>query len=171
MRNAFGGASALTRRAGLGLLGAALVSGALLGPVSLGPVSPAVAGEHRSMTVYRSPSCGCCGAWIDYVESHGYAVAVRDMADTTAAKRAASVPEPLYACHTATIDGYTVEGHVPVEAIERLLEERPAVRGIGVAGMPPGSPGMGEEAPAPYTAYTFRDGRVGDAFMTFPATE
>jgi hypothetical protein len=171
MRNAFGGASALTRRAGLGLLGAALVGGALLGAPSLGPVSPAMAGEHRSMTVYRSPSCGCCGAWIDYVESHGYAVVVRDMEDITPVKRAAGVPEPLYACHTAMIDGYTVEGHVPVEAIDRLLEERPAVQGIGVAGMPLGSPGMGEEVPVPYTAYTFRGGRVGEAFMTFPATE
>ena len=123
------------------------------------------------MTVFRSPSCGCCGAWVDYVESHGFDVTVNDVEDPVAVKRLAGVPEALYSCHTAAIDGYTIEGHVPVEAIERLIQGRPPIQGIGVAGMPAGSPGMGGAVTDPYTAYAFDGGEVGQPFMTFPVDE
>lgn len=161
---------ALGRHARVAVTAGALAVVAVGGAMSLVPPS-AWADEHRSATVYRSPSCGCCGAWIEYLEDHGFQVVVQDVDDPVAVKEMVGVPEELYSCHTAAIDGYTVEGHVPVEAIERLLEERPAVQGIGVAGMPPGSPGMGGEMTQPFTAYTFSDGQVGEAFMTFPATE
>ena len=93
---------------------------------------------------------------------------VHDVEDPVTVKQVAGVPSELYSCHTAAIGGYTVEGHVPIEAIERLLEERPAIQGIGVAGMPAGSPGMGGPTNTPFTAYAFNDGQVGEPFMTFP---
>ena len=123
------------------------------------------------MTIYRSPACGCCEAWADYVESHGFDVAVNDVDDPVTVKRVAGVPESVYSCHTAAIDGYTIEGHVPVEAIERLLEERPAVQGIGLAGMPAGSPGMGGTLIEPFTVYAFDGGGVVQPFMTFPSDQ
>jgi hypothetical protein len=111
----------------------------------------------RTMTVYKSPTCGCCSDWIAYVEEHGYDVTVEDVADLNPIKAEYAVPPAMQSCHTAIIDGYVVEGHVPVEDIERLLTERPAVIGIAVPGMPVGSPGMevpGAE-PRPYDVVSF----------------
>ncbi len=111
----------------------------------------------RTMTVYKSPTCGCCSEWIAYVEEHGYEVTVENVADLNPIKAEYAVPPAMQSCHTAIIDGYVVEGHVPVEDIERLLTERPAVIGIAVPGMPVGSPGMevpGAE-PRPYDVVSF----------------
>lgn len=155
------------------LAGAAILALATLGGGAMPVIGSASAwaGEHRTATVYRSPTCGCCGGWVDYLESHGFEVEVNDVEDPVAIKELVGVPEELYSCHTAAIDGYTIEGHVPVEAIERLLEERPDVQGIGVGGMPAGSPGMGGAVTTPYTAFTFSGGEVGEPFMTFPAED
>lgn len=76
------------------------------------------------------------------MEGNGYAVQVEDVNDLTAVKRDHQVPPQLQSCHTAIVDGYIIEGHVPVREIKRLLEERPAVSGLAVPGMPVGSPGM-----------------------------
>ena len=102
----------------------------------------AVAQNQTPITVFKSPSCGCCGKWVEYMRSHGFTVATRDMEDLEAIKKMAGVPDGLQSCHTATVGGYVVEGHVPVEAVRRLLRERPKTRGIAVPGMPAGSPGM-----------------------------
>ena len=102
--------------------------------------------QDRAMVVYRDPSCGCCEAWAAIARQAGYAVTVRDDADMPALKRRLGVPEALDSCHTTVIEDYLVEGHVPMQHVARLLRERPpGVRGIGVPGMPLGSPGM--EAP------------------------
>lgn len=99
-----------------------------------------------AMTVYRDPSCGCCEAWAAIAQRAGYAVTIRDDQDMSTVKRGLGVPETLASCHTAVANGLVIEGHVPMEHVARLLRERPAgVRGIGVPGMPIGSPGM--EAP------------------------
>ncbi len=96
------------------------------------------------MTVYRSPTCGCCGAWIEHVRVAGYDVTTIeiDQEELRQEKLARGVPEALASCHTAAIEGYTLEGHVPVEDIARLLSEQPAGLGLAVPGMPAGSPGM-----------------------------
>ena len=95
------------------------------------------------MTVYRDPSCGCCEAWAEIAKKAGYQVALVDHPDMPAIKARLGVPEALASCHTATVGGYALEGHVPLAAVVRLLEEKPKdVRGIAVAGMPRGSPGM-----------------------------
>ena len=96
-----------------------------------------------TMTVYRDPNCGCCEAWAETTRNAGYEVTLLDRPDMPAIKRQFGVPEELASCHTATIDGYVLEGHVPMENIARLLRERPAgLKGIAVAGMPRGAPGM-----------------------------
>jgi len=110
--------------------------------------------------VYKSPTCGCCGAWVEHMAAAGLRLRVEDVADVTPTKRAQSVPGHLASCHTALIDGYVFEGHVPAAQVRRLLAERPDVRGLAVPGMPIGSPGMEGPTPAPYTVYAFdRAGR------------
>lgn len=96
-----------------------------------------------AMTVYRDPSCGCCKAWAEIARDAGYQVSVIDHQDMPAIKKQHGVPDELLSCHTTIVGGYAVEGHVPLEAVQRLLKDKPAgIRGIAVAGMPLGSPGM-----------------------------
>ena len=96
-----------------------------------------------SMTVYRDPSCGCCEAWAAIAKQAGYAVTLVDRPDMPEIKRQNGVPDTLASCHTAVVDGYAIEGHVPMEDVARLIKERPSgIKGIAVAGMPRGSPGM-----------------------------
>ena len=109
------------------------------------------------MIVYKSPSCGCCGDWIDYMEKNGYTVNVENVGDMDVVKRRLGVPNHAASCHTAKMGNYVIEGHVPVEDIQRLMEEKPDVAGIAAPGMPIGSPGMeveGEE-PDQYEVVTF----------------
>ena len=92
--------------------------------------------------VYRDPTCGCCGLWAEHLRKAGFAATVTEVADTGAIKTKYGVPPRVSSCHTALVGNYVLEGHVPVEDIRRLLQERPDIAGIGVAGMPIGSPGM-----------------------------
>ena len=98
------------------------------------------------MTVYKSPTCGCCSLWSEYLAGEGFQVETRDVADLAAVKDSLGVPADLGSCHTATVDGYIIEGHVPAEPIRQLLAERPDARGLVVPGMPIGSPGMEQGA-------------------------
>lgn len=123
--------------------------------------APAQGGTR--MVVYKTPTCGCCRAWVDHVQAAGFAVEVRDMPDVAPVKHEHGLPGHLASCHTAIVDGYVVEGHVPADVIRRMLAERPQVAGIAVPGMPMGSPGM--EVPGgrkdPYDIIAFsRDGKV-----------
>jgi hypothetical protein len=94
------------------------------------------------VTVYRSPACGCCGGWVDHMRASGYTLDVRSMDDVTPMKARLGIPESLWSCHTAVVEGYAIEGHVPATDVTRLLAERPKARGLAVPGMVPGSPGM-----------------------------
>jgi hypothetical protein len=116
----------------------------------------AFADETPLVMVYKSPTCGCCGAWIEHLEAAGFQVAVQNRPDVTPVKRRYNVPQALWSCHTAVIGDYVVEGHVPAAEIERMLSERPQILGLAVAGMPAGSPGM--EVPGysqPYDVHAF----------------
>jgi hypothetical protein len=96
-----------------------------------------------AITIYKSPTCGCCAKWVDHVRAAGFATTVHDVADVDAIKRREGVPTALQSCHTALVEGYVVEGHVPAADVLRLLREKPkGVRGVAVPGMPSGSPGM-----------------------------
>lgn len=109
----------------------------------------------RSMVVYMGPSCDCCELWMDYMRQNGFMVrSPDDPADDGMAYRM-KIPSALAACHTAIIDGYIVEGHVPAADVDRLLSERPDVLGIAVPGMPVGSPGMDGPNPATYETLSF----------------
>lgn len=104
--------------------------------------APSAAPQLASMTVYRDPSCGCCEAWAEIARKAGYQVKLIDHPDMPAIKRQHGVPDELLSCHTTVVGGYAVEGHVPLEDVNRLVAERPQLKGIAVAGMPLGSPGM-----------------------------
>lgn len=119
----------------------AFVAGALAIPLV---ISIARAAGLPRVTVAKSPSCGCCGAWVDHMRAAGFEVGVQDVTDEALAalKRRLGLAPEHTSCHTAEVDGYVVEGHVPAEDVKRLLAERPDARGLAVPGMPIGSPGM-----------------------------
>jgi len=132
MTNRFLRTSAL----GVSFLALALTTGAARpSPTSTGPKAPTV-------TVYKDAGCGCCKSWVAHLIKHGYRVDAKDTPDMTEVKRALGVPDALTACHTAVVNGYLIEGHVPAADIARLLKEKPKVAGLAVPGMPMGSPGM-----------------------------
>jgi hypothetical protein len=126
--------------------------------VAAGCAQPASAGP--AMTVYLTPKCGCCKHWVTHMRESGFAVTEVVRADLAPVRRELGVPGNLLSCHTAAVDGYAVEGHVPADAVARLLRERPAGRGIAVPGMPMGSPGMEQRgyAPEPYDVVLIGDG-------------
>lgn len=95
-----------------------------------------------TMVVNKDPNCGCCSGWVEHVNAAGFATRVNQVSDLTPLKSQLSVPVALASCHTAQIEGYVIEGHVPASAIKRLLSERPSAIGLAVPGMPVGSPGM-----------------------------
>ncbi len=128
----------------------------LLGAGSVAAATRAPAPAPLVIRVVKSPSCGCCTAWVDYLKTKGFTVTVEAREEFTALKRANGVTPALESCHTAFINGYVVEGHVPAELIRKLIETKPAgVKGIAVPGMPVGSPGMEQGPPQRYTVYTF----------------
>ena len=114
--------------------------------------------------VYKTPTCGCCNGWIAHLEAAGFTVDAQDLRDLMAIKRDAQVPLQMSSCHTAIVDGYVVEGHVPVEQVRRLLEERPEVLGIAVPGMPIGSPGMEGPNPQRYQVLSFSADGTAEVF-------
>lgn len=121
-----------------------------------GVVSIGTAGAtNTDITVYKDPQCPCCNKWIDHLKSNGFQVKINHDVRMEDIKTKHGLPVELGSCHTAIIDGYVVEGHVPASTIQRLLRERPPVKGIGVAGMPPGSPGMESATPKPYNVMSF----------------
>jgi len=91
--------------------------------------------------VHKGPGCDCCNAWIEHLRANGFAVTSDDRGNN-AARAKAGIPSKLGSCHTAIVDGYAIEGHVPASEIKRLLAERPKAIGLAVPGMPIGSPGM-----------------------------
>lgn len=108
------------------------------------------------VTVYKTPTCQCCGRWIQHLKENGFAVTVHGVGDFTTVRKDLGEPAGFATCHVASVEGYIVEGHVPAADIRRLLAERPAVKGIVAPGMPVGSPGMEQGARKdPYDVLTF----------------
>ena len=118
------------------------------------------------MTVYKTPTCGCCSKWIEHVEKSGFEVVVKDVQRLDLTKAEYQVPGNLRSCHTAIVDGYVVEGHVPAEDVKRLLATRPNVAGIAVAGMPIGSPGMEGGTPQPFDVIVFHKSGEQEGFSS-----
>lgn len=156
--------ASLSRRAlALGALGMATLS-----------AHAAAASEHE-LRVWRDAGCGCCRGWVERMRQSGqFRATMTDEADMPALKRRLGVPDDLFSCHTALVEGFVIEGHVPVADIQRLLFERPAgIRGLAVPGMPIGSPGMegpnmGREA---FDVVALHTNARRDVFARYPARE
>lgn len=117
-------------------------------PLAAAPVEAAL---------YKNPGCQCCDAYADYLRRQGFEVSVTAHDDLAGFKREHGVPQSLAGCHTMLVSDYVVEGHVPAGVIDRLLRERPDIRGISLPGMPSGSPGMTGEKQAPFVIYTIEE--------------
>lgn len=140
---------------------------ATLGGPTAGTALTQASAEQQlpSIIVYKTSTCGCCRGWVDHMRQAGFAVDARDLpgnVELMGIKVDAGVPGEMATCHTALIDGYVVEGHVPAEQVKRLLAERPAVAGIAVPGMPVGAPGMEGPNAQPYQVLSWgHDGSRG----------
>jgi hypothetical protein len=137
-----------TRRRILWLIGAALI------------VPKSAPAQTSNILVHKDPNCGCCTGWVQHLKAAGFAVTVKETTNLEVIRNRLGVPTDLAACHTAEVDGYVLEGHVPAVAVRRLLEKRPAAIGLAVPGMPVGSLGMEGSEPQPYDVVLFgADGR------------
>ena len=125
--------------------------------VLVAPLTAAVpmSAANPQLQVYKTPTCGCCGKWVQHLKDAGFQVVVQDVADTSVYRRKYGVPESLRSCHTAVVEGYVVEGHVPAGEIQRLLRERTRAKGLATPGMPVGSPGMESTRSEPYSVMIF----------------
>ena len=113
-----------------------------------------------SVMLYKTPSCECCAGYAAYLRQHGFAVTVKESEDLAALSAKAGIPGELEGCHTAFIGNYVVDGHVPIEAVQKLLAEQPPIKGLTLPGMPPGSPGMPGSKQAPFIVYAIdREGK------------
>jgi len=136
-----------------------LTTGLLMGATSAQAALP-----HEA-TLYKNPQCGCCDGYARHLEDMGIDVTIVDDRELAGIKKAAGVPYGLGACHTVKLGDYTLEGHVPLAAVEALFEQRPEIDGIGLAGMPSGTPGMPGPQQEPYKVYQFRN-QEASPFMT-----
>lgn len=116
----------------------------------------AAAAQGPVVTVYKSPTCGCCSAWGDHMKAAGFQVREVNVDDLTETKQASGVPMRLRTCHTAVVGDYVIEGHVPADLVQKMLKEKPSVTGIAVPGMPMGSPGMEGDRKDPYDVLLFQ---------------
>lgn len=131
-----------TRSLTMALAGILFLSGA--GQALAQSLTAVEASERQTVEMWRSPGCGCCGLWAEHLEANGFSVKMHETANGVLAKlkRQAGIAASHAACHTAKIDGYVIEGHVPAQDVKRLLAEKPDAVGLAVPGMPLGSPGM-----------------------------
>ena len=144
------------------------VVGDARGDVALTASNPNARGNGETITVYRSPTCGCCKAWEEHMRAAGYIVESVETQMLDPIKDEHGVPRPLRSCHMGVVEGYVIEGHVPAEDVVRLLAERPDIKGLAVPGMPPGSPGMdvaGHED-TPFEVFAFRESGDAEVWAT-----
>jgi hypothetical protein len=124
----------------------------------------ALAGE-KDVTLYKNPQCGCCEGYADYLRENGFAVTVKPTHDLTAMSSEAGIPDDVQGCHLSLIDGYVVSGHVPVGTVNKLLSERPDIKGVTLPGMPMGSPGMSGTKEGPFEMLEIqKSGGVGGVY-------
>lgn len=125
------------------------------------------AGELPMVTVYKSPTCGCCKKWVKHMQDNGFEVKEHDMKDLKSIKSMSGVRQEFASCHTAMVGGYIVEGHVPAADIKRLLKEKPEVRGLTVPGMVMGSPGMEGPRKDKYQVLTFDKKGINGVYANY----
>ena len=116
-------------------------------------LAPFAATAADDAVLYKNPDCDCCGEYAGVLEREGFRVRIKETTALDALRRMAGVPDKLASCHTTTLGGYVVEGHVPISAIKKLIAEKPDIRGIALPGMPQGSPGMTGQKEGPFVVY------------------
>lgn len=120
-------------------------------------------GNGAKATIFHDPSCGCCGLYSDYMKKNGFDVEVKQVSNLAPVKEQYNIPNNLLSCHTSVVDDYFIEGHVPVEAIEKLLAEKPDIKGISLPGMLSASPGMPGKKNGPFIIYSIsKDGSIAE---------
>ncbi|GBE17040.1 hypothetical protein BMS3Abin15_00874 [bacterium BMS3Abin15] len=118
--------------------------------------------EENKVIVYKSPTCGCCVKYISYLKSQGLKIETVTTNDTASVKNEHKISRDMESCHTAIFGDYFVEGHVPIEAVNKLLEEKPDIDGIALPEMPSGSPGMPGPKLEPFKIYSIKDGQASE---------
>lgn len=121
----------------------------------------------KKIVIYQSKSCGCCKKWVKHLEDNGFETVSKFVDDVTETKLSVNLPMKLASCHTALVDGYLIEGHVPASAIQKLLAEKSSIKGIAVPGMPMGSPGMEGSYKEPFDVIAFEENGNERIFMNF----
>jgi hypothetical protein len=150
--------STLLKAFGIGMLLAALGLGGYTYFGSSGTYQTVDGSDLPAITVYKSPTCGCCSKWIDHLRENGFTVRAQNVESRAALQKKHNIPRMMGSCHTGVVDGYVVEGHVPAQDVARLLREKPDIAGLTVPGMPVGSPGMEQgERFDPYAVMAFTD--------------
>ncbi len=140
-----------------------------IGTLPVAIALPAVAAKP-DVHVFKSPYCGCCTAWIEHMQAAGFAVKATDVDDTAAARKRLGMPQQFGSCHTASVAGYVLEGHVPAQQVQRLLALQPKAIGLAVPAMPVGSPGMEVgERKDPYDVFLVGLDGLGKVFAHYPA--
>jgi len=131
----------IMRKLTTALLAALVVNGALAAPLP-------------EVTVYKDANCGCCTEWAKHMKAAGFSVRQIDVEDMDSERRRLGIPPQLASCHTAKVGNYLIEGHVPANAVKKVLAEKPAIRGLAIPGMPARAPGMGPHVPGTLKVYT-----------------
>jgi hypothetical protein len=137
--------------------------------LSLMAVSSPSQQENAQITVYKDRTCSCCMNWVAHLRANGFKVDVHEVDGTGPYQKKYHVPANLVSCHTAVVDGYTLEGHVPAREIKKLLEEHPKILGLSVPGMPVGSPGMEGSRSQAYSVFAFDAGGQSTIFASYAA--
>lgn len=150
--------STLFKAFGIGMLLAALGLGGYTYFGSSGTYQAVDGSDLPAITVYKSPTCGCCSKWIDHLRKNGFTVRAQNVESRAALQQKHNIPRMMGSCHTGVVEGYVVEGHVPAQDVARLLREKPDIAGLTVPGMPVGSPGMEQgDRFDPYAVMAFTD--------------
>jgi hypothetical protein len=129
--------------------------------LALGAAAPQV-------NVFKTRTCGCCGKWVEHLKANGFDVNVQEVPSTAEYRQKYGVPQNLQSCHTATVNGYVLEGHVPAREVQRLLKTRPNGKGLAVPGMPAGSPGMEGSRSDAYSVILFDQAGRTSEFQKYP---
>lgn len=125
--------------------------------------APGISADNEDkITVYKDPNCGCCVQWISYLKKQGFETEVVNTTDMESVKKEHGIPRNIESCHTAIIEDYFIEGHMPIEVVNKLLEEKPSIDGVALPGMPSGSPGMPGIQRGPFEIYSLIKGQVSE---------
>ena len=126
---------------------------------------PVAKASKYTVEVFKTPTCGCCNGYVLFLEGEQFEVKKTNMTSLDSIKKKHNIPGEMQSCHTSVVGKYFIEGHVPIEAINKLLKEQPDIDGIALPGMPMGTPGMSGNKEAPYVIYQLIDGQYS-VFMT-----